>query len=105
MSSQDDLAVSLAGLSDLATELRALKKRMDGATRADRGLRHGELGPGPVEGALESFLAGWKDGRAEIGAGLESAADMATAIVEELTRCDRELAEKVRGQDTGSGRA
>jgi hypothetical protein len=91
MSSKGDLAISLAGLSDLATGLRSIKKRMDDTGQVDRGLGHGELGSAKALDSLDGFMHGWRDGRKEIDSGLESVAKMAESVVEQLTKTDQEL--------------
>ncbi|WP_329135377.1 hypothetical protein OG552_21610 [Streptomyces sp. NBC_01476] len=91
MSSKGDLTVSLIGLSDLATGLRSIKKRMDDTGQVDRTLGHGELGSGAAQDALDGFLHGWRDGRKEIDGGIDSVVKMADAVVEKLTRTDQDL--------------
>jgi len=91
MSSKGDLAISLVGLSDLATGLRSIKKRMDDTGQVDRALGHGELGSGKALDALNDFMHGWRDGRKEIDSGLESVAGMADSVVDQLTKTDQDL--------------
>lgn len=103
MSSKGDLAVSLAGLSDLAADLESIKDRVKDTGRVNRTLGHGELGPGPAEAALDDFVRGWKDGRTEIEAGLDSVSKMARRVVEELTKRDEELAAELRKHQSEGG--
>src|SRR5690348_2280534 len=101
MSSKGDLVVSLSGLSDLASGLRSIKRRMDDTGQVDRALGHGELGAANTTDALNQFMSGWSDGRKEIGAGIDNVAKMADVIVDQLTKVDEELKEALQQHQGG----
>ncbi|MFG3017935.1 hypothetical protein ACGFZQ_05185 [Streptomyces sp. NPDC048254] len=94
--SKGDLALSLAGLDDLAGQLRSIKQRMDDTGQVDRKLGNGELGSSAAFDAMEDFMHGWKDGRKEIDVGLENVAKMAQEIVDKMTKLDVDLRNAVR---------
>ena len=102
MSSKGDLAVSLAGLSDLATQLKSIKDRMNDTGQVDRYLGNGDLGNNDAHGALTGFMHGWRDGRKEINGGLDSVSGMAQSVVEELTKTDEDLKNELL-KHTGGG--
>lgn len=91
MASKGDLAVSLSGLSDLAGDLRSIKTRMNDTGQVDRTLGHGEMGSSQALDALDGFMNGWRDGRKEIGGGIDTLAKMADGIVEQLVKTDQDL--------------
>ncbi|MEU0966546.1 hypothetical protein ABZ357_14455 [Streptomyces sp. NPDC005917] len=91
-----DLVLSLAGLDDLAGQLRSIKQRMDDTGQVDRKLGNGELGSSAAFDAMEDFMHGWKDGRKEIDVGLENVAKMAQEIVDKMTKLDTDLRNAVR---------
>jgi hypothetical protein len=92
MSSKADLAVDLAGLQKVADDLNAIKNQMEDFGHTDKdSLSDNELADGKVQGALDDFAGGWRDGRKEIADGVDSVAKMASKVVEELTKKDEEL--------------
>ncbi|MFJ9708592.1 hypothetical protein [Streptomyces sp. NPDC101234] len=94
--SKGDLVLSLAGLDDLAGQLRSIKQRMDDTGQVDRKLGNGELGSSAAFDAMEDFMHGWKDGRKEIDVGLENVAKMAQGIVDQMTKLDADLRNELR---------
>ncbi|MCI3246576.1 MULTISPECIES: hypothetical protein [Streptomyces] len=94
--SKGDLVLSLAGLDDLALQLRSIKKRMDDTGQVDRKLGNGELGSASAYDAMEDFIHGWKDGRKEIDNGIDGVAKMAQDIVDKLTKLDVDLRNALR---------
>jgi hypothetical protein len=102
MTSKGDLSVSLIGLSDLATGLRSIKKRMDDTGQVDRALGSGELGSGKAQDALDDFMHGWRDGRKEIDGGIDSVVKMADAVVDQLTKTDQDLKNALLKHQEGS---
>lgn len=93
---EGDLVLSLAGLDDLAGQLRSIKQRMDDTGQVDRKLGNGELGSSEAFDAMEDFIHGWKDGRKEIDVGLENVAKMAQGIVDQMTKLDADLRKALR---------
>ncbi|MFI9030634.1 hypothetical protein [Streptomyces sp. NPDC053560] len=91
MGSEGKLAISLAGLGHLASQLRSIKRRMDDTGNFKRQLGHDELGASRAFDALQGFLDGWKDGRKEIDNGVDAVAKQAGEIVEKFTKLDLDL--------------
>ena len=65
-----DLYVDVDALTELARQLEAVKAAL-AATKGDVDAYDARLGSDRIEGALDDFVSGWRDGRRQLMEGID----------------------------------
>ena len=76
-----DLYVDVDALAELARQLEAVKAALE-ATKRDVNAYDARLGSERIEGALDDFVSGWRDGRRQLIEGIDGLATRLQGAIE-----------------------
>lgn len=90
-----DIYVDVDALCELARRLQQIKSSLESAADTVNA-RDGRLGSNEIEGALDDFIKGWRDGRKKIVESIDGLVGRIQGAIEAYEEQERQIAKAAR---------